>query len=207
MSKSFDKIIKSNVDQDILLFLKFAYFGNTSNPLEAASRSAYHDLMRTIRFYDLPQSDRWEMREKVNKVLKEEIDWLDLSHIKSQSVFDSWHRKLSDEIKMIYQSYGIEFSYGQAQKWINMTIKYLYILEVQSFDGVFEYLHIPIDNYIYDSVENLLGIPTPKQAWSRLDDYDWYLYYQEAIREKLSGISPLRWEFREWLNAVQKKGD
>ena len=108
---------------------------------------------------------------------------------------------------MIYQSYGIEFSYGQAQKWINMTIKYLYILEVQSFDGVFEYLHIPIDNYIYDSVENLLGIPTPKQAWSRLDDYDWYLYYQEAIREKLSGISPLRWEFREWLNAVQKKGD
>ena len=163
--------------------------------------------MRTIRFYDLPQSDRWEMREKVNKVLKEEIDWLDSSHIKSQSVFDSWHRKLSDEIKMIYQSYGIEFSYGQAQKWINMTIKYLYILEVQSFDGVFEYLHIPIDNYIYDSVENLLGIPTPKQAWSRLDDYDWYLYYQEAIREKLSGISPLRWEFREWLNAVQKKGD
>ena len=207
MSKNFDKIIKSSVDQDILLFLKFAYFGNMSNPLEAASRSAYHDMMRTIRFYDLPQSDRWEMREKVNKLLKEEIDWLDSSHIRSQSVFDNWHRKLSDEIKMIYQSYGIEFSYGQAQKWINMTIKYLYILEVQSFDGVFEYLHIPIDNYIFDSVENLLGIPRPKQAWSRLDDYDWYLCYQEAIREKLSGISPLRWEFREWLNAVQKKGD
>ena len=131
MSKNFDKIIESSVDQDILLFLKFAYFGNMSAPLKAASRSAYHDMMRKIRFYDLPQSDRWEMREKVNKVLKEEIDWLDSSHIRGQSAFDSWHRKLSDEIKMIYQSYGIEFSYGQAQKWINMTIKYLYILEAQ----------------------------------------------------------------------------
>lgn len=38
------------VDSKILDFLKMLYFGITDNPFETASRSAYTDMCRTIRF-------------------------------------------------------------------------------------------------------------------------------------------------------------
>ena len=84
-----------------------------------------------------------------------------------------------------------------------MTIKYLYILEVEgyTFDSVFEDLHIPIDKYILKGVEDELNIENPRVPWSKWDNYDeLYLKYQNAIRERLreKGISPLRWEFENW---------
>lgn len=98
------------------------------------------------------------------------------------------------------------------KKWVNMTIKYLYILEVEgyTFDSVFENLHIPIDNYVFDAVEKELGIKRPVDAWSKFDKKE-YLKYQEDIRGELrkKNISPLIWEFENWLKEAQedKKAD
>ena len=46
------------------------------------------------------------------------------------------------------------FYYGQAQKWLNMTLKYMYLLgfwddDLKRFSKV---LHVPIDNYIIEAV-------------------------------------------------------
>lgn len=89
-----------------------------------------------------------------------------------------------------------------------MTIKYLYILEVYSFDSIFEYLHIPVDKYILEVADKKLGIDKPTTAWSRWDNYDEYLKYQNDIREKIC-TAPLRWEFKTWLGKAQedKKDD
>lgn len=78
-----------------------------------------------------------------------------------------------------------------------MTIKYLYILKDYTFDSVFEDLHIPIDKYILKGVEDDLEIKRPVDAWSRWDNYDEYLKYQNDIREKIC-TTPLRWEFENW---------
>lgn len=208
MSKIKDDIMKTEVDKDILDFLKAIYFGDFTDPLIAASSRAYRDMNRTIRFNGLPNHDRILLREKVNDIFKTEISKLNSDIITSQDEFDSWHHSVSDKIKSLYLDKNldkkIKFTYGHAQKWINMTIKYLYMLEADSFDDVFEFLHIPIDNYVFDIASDSLGIARPKLPWSKWDDYEgMYLHYQHLIREKIAIGTPLRWEFRYWLKAAR----
>lgn len=196
-------------DEELLKFLKFSYFGDLSNSIHAASKRAYRDMNRTIRFNELSTDEiRLELREKVNNVFENEIKKLIGNNITNQKEFDEWHCDVCKMIKSFYLNEGIEFTYGQAQKWINMTIKYLYILKEYSFDNVLKYLHIPVDNYIFDAVEKELEIDRPKEAWSRWDNYDEYLKYQNDIRKKLKeekkDISPLRWEFKIWLEKAQE---
>lgn len=199
-----DKITSVNVDKDILDFLKAIYFGDISDPLKAASSRAYRDMNRTIRFNGLPDATRLELREKVNCIFVKELSALNSNYIKSQQAYDDWHRQICDEIKILYQESGIAFTYGHAQKWLNMTIKYLYVLGIDSFDDVFEYLHIPLDNYVFDIAQDTLGIKRPTAVWSSWDDYEeQYLRYQKDIREKITEETPLRWEFRFWLKAAR----
>lgn len=194
-----EKIKKILVDQDILQFLRGVYFGNFADPLLAASSRAYRDMNRTIRFYGVADEVRWNLRNQVNQVLREQVAWLTPQNIRSASDFDGWHQEVCSQIKRIYVAQGITLTYGQAQKWVNMTIKYLYMLEVNDFAGIFQYLHVPLDNYIFDIAHDALGIARPKQAWSRWDSYqDQYLQYQYLLRAKLGSQAPLRWEFRNW---------
>ena len=87
-----------------------------------------------------------------------------------------------------------------------MTIKYLYILNDHTFDNVFDFLHIPVDNYIFKAAKEKLGIDNPKKPWSKLDETE-YFEYQKAIREELKKrkYSPLCWEFENWLNEAEKE--
>ena len=202
MTKEKDEIVETKVDKDILNFLKVAFFGNFTDPIKVASSRAYRDMNRTLRFNGLPDATRFALREKVNAVFDAELPKLKSDSITNQDKFDAWHRNVSNKIKKLYLDKGVKFTYGHAQKWINMTIKYLYMLEANSFNDVFEFLHIPIDNYVFDIARDLLGIKKPKAVWSSWDNYnEQYLYYQNLIREKITTGTPLRWEFRCWLKA------
>lgn len=86
-----------------------------------------------------------------------------------------------------------------------MTIKYLYLLEYSDFAKVFDFLHVPLDNYVFDIAEESLGIKRPVIAWSRCDDYNGqYLAYQNEIRKKMTYYEPIRWEFKYWLKSGRK---
>lgn len=199
-----DKIEKNivSVDEDILKFLKAAYFGDFSDCYKAACNRAYRDMNRTIRFDNLLDEDREDLKNEVKEKLKDEIKD-NLNKISSQKEFDVWHKKVCDRIKEIYKGKEITLTYGQAQKWINMTIKYLYVLEPETFDGVFEFLHIPIDNYVLKIAKEELDVKKIEGAWSKLDDYNEYLNYQKNIRNKIGESVPLRWEFENWLKAAK----
>ncbi|MEG0169755.1 MAG: hypothetical protein RR658_06935 [Anaerorhabdus sp.] len=54
-------------------FLKALYFGAYTNPYEAASRRAYRDMNRTIRFSDLEVTARETIRKIIYEKLKTEI--------------------------------------------------------------------------------------------------------------------------------------
>lgn len=204
MTKEKDEIVETKVDKDILDYLKAIYFGDLTDPLKVANSRAYRDMNRTIRFNGLPDATRLALREKVNAVFDTELTKLKSDSITSQDEFDAWHHSVSDKIKKLYLDEGVKLTYGHAQKWINMTIKYLYMLEANSFDGVFEFLHIPLDNYVFDIARDLLGIARPKVAWSSWDNYDeQYLCYQNLIREKITTGTPLRWELRYWLKVAR----
>lgn len=199
------KITYTTVDADVFNFLKVIYFGEITNPYEAASKRAYLDMNRTIRFGGMPEGIRTELRSSVTALLENEIRRLSSENISSQKDYDSWHRVRCAEIRSIYRDNGIEFHYGQSQKWLNMTIKYLYILGECSFDGIFEYLHVPLDNYLFDVAQKELGIPRPKIAWSRWDDYTGqYEAYQSALRARILDFPPLRCEFKYWMMEARK---
>lgn len=207
---------KTNVNEELLEFLKFSYFGNLKNPIEAASNRAYRDMCRTLKFDVLPKDTKAtiisDLKEAVNVIFKEEIPIINEGGITSPEKFDSWHCKVCENIKLLYNEKGIEFTCGQAQKWVNMTIKYLYILKDYNFDSVFEYLHIPVDKYILEIANKKLGIDAPTNAWSRWDNYKEYKDYQKAIRKKLKektreksdiDTPPLLWEFKNWLEVAK----
>ena len=221
--------VKNKIDEkDILEFFKYSYFGDLNISIELASNRAYRDMCRTLNFDILPKKDKdttiSNLKEDFNFIFRGKISIINDGSIKSQKEFDTWHHGLCDNIiekcKKIEKykktdegkEEKIQFTYGQAQKWVNMTIKYLYMLEVEeySFDNVIKWLHIPIDNYIFDAVEKKLEIKRPVDAWSRWDNYDEYLKYQNDIREKIrekidTDTPPLCWEFKTWLEKAQEE--
>ena len=191
--------------EDILHFLKVAYFGNIDNVYDAASKRAYRDFCRTIRsqrFKEASYESKEGFRQDVTDYMRTKIDGLKGITNKKQEVFDAWHTDVCNGIIDRFP-YGIMY-YGQAQKWINMTFKYLYVLEesVHRDAWYFPFLHIPMDNIIINvAVENQL-IERPIVRWSRWTENQ-YKTYQTALKtaihkSKGDDFPPLLWEFRNW---------
>lgn len=193
-----------SVDKDVLDFFKVIYFGAITDPIVAASNRAYRDLNRTIRFKNMPQQKRESLRNMVTMLFKEEIPSIVNNGVNDQNMYDSWHHRICKKIRTYYRDAGVEFYYGQAQKWLNMTMKYLYIIGEYTYDGIFQYLHIPIDNYVFSVAHQELGISHPKVSWSRWDDYKGqYMAYQSALRSQIQSYYPLRWEFKFWMKEAR----
>lgn len=198
----------TKVDKDALDFLKVIYFGAITDPYEAASFRAYRDFNRTLRFGDMADEARIDLRKQATEILRERISNIAEETHMTQETFDTWHKETCGLIRQPYVKAGIEFSWGQAQKWLNMTIKYLYIVGTCTFDGVFQFCHIPVDNYVFEIAHKELGVPVPKVRWSRWSDYDsQYMTYQKELRSRIKDCDPLRWEFKYWMKEARHLAD
>lgn len=193
------------VDKDVISFLRAIYFGSYKDAYEAAGNRAYRDMNRTIRFGGMETKKRNYLRSEIIKLLHTEISQLISKPCSGQEVFDEWHCSVCSKIKSLYRKEGVPFTFGQAQKWVNMTCKYLYIIGETDFANCFAYLHLPLDNYIFEAAKRKLGISKPGIAWSRWDDYySEYLCYQQELRSRIKNIEPLRWEFANWLKVARE---
>ncbi|MCM1227469.1 MAG: hypothetical protein NC320_08620, partial [Clostridium sp.] len=139
-----------------------------------------------------------------------------------QSAFDSEHNRICEEIIKAYFEIS-EFTYGQAQKWLNMMLKYVLLIEG---DFVLKsYLHIPVDSYIMQTV----GSDNPKlkhclklecvpkkdgavgkysesssKPWSKWN-YDEYTAFHNTVRTAVSESncsSPIEWENEAWIEVA-----
>lgn len=142
------------------------------------------------------------------------------------SDFDEWHEVKCEEIinfmnnsidKSNTEILKEKFTVGQAQKWVNMTLKYLWLLDALP-DNIDENdLHIPIDSYIieiaYDNknkFDNALGLEEkPKESWSKLSEYEDYFGIQKEIREAIKTNTtnetiPIKWESLAWIEVAEK---
>lgn len=189
----------TSVDTKILDFLKMLYFGVTDNPFEAASRRAYTDMCRTIRFNG-KNGDM--LRKAINVLLEERIQ--EIVSINSMEGFTKWHCSVCNRIVEIYEEEGIKFYIGQAQKWVNMTLKYLYVLVPDVIEPFYRFLHIPLDNYIMEIAKKQYGVPSLPCAWSRISDYREYLDYEEMLMEVIGEV-PLDWEFAKWVESARRQ--
>lgn len=74
----------------------------------------------------------------------------------SRAAFDLWHQNTCDSLIELANSlelnlfkYESFFSYGHAQKWVNLSLKNMFVMGLwHNLDGIEEYLHVTIDSYI-----------------------------------------------------------
>lgn len=163
--------------EDYLEFCKICLCKNR-DMTEGAMSLAYHDMQRTIHgIGHFKRRDK--MKSDMREDIKSAIDTLlsSNSDIISQDRFDRWHRELADKLIETVKRHvnnpsenedgkaqeitedtarkkpDIRCSYGQAQKWINMTLKYLSVFEHDTYKAYYPYFHVPLDKYVLTYLE------------------------------------------------------
>lgn len=175
-------ITESNIQK----FYRISLFGNESDPVTAATKRAYRDFCRTVDFKE--KSDHSKAIETVVSSFRSRLT--KLSEIQSVEGYDKWHKELGEEIKKSFEDHAI-LKVGQVQKWINMTMKYLIILDQDAVKRIEHFLHVPIDSIILkkSGKASFFG-QTP---WIRIEEYGDYMNFQRELRDEHE--SPLAWGF------------
>lgn len=165
--------------------------------IDLAMTKAYRDLMRTIRGFAY-NPDHDTIIRNARQTLHASVITILFAEINTQAEFDELHKAACNELISAFS--GQTFTVGQAQKWLNMTFKYLHLLDYPDVQNVYEYCHIPIDSYMLN-ITNY----TMSKAWSKLNDYSEYLEYQTWFRNTYPNDIPLDKEFYLWLEESKKQ--
>lgn len=150
-------------------------FYNDEDCCSWASNKAYLDMNRTMTFKDIPKNDSQQEKDRVDKQRKE---WRDKvteairnGFSNQTNDFERWHRDICTKLIEVYgngqlvsrdgkkrTNTSTGLMYGQAQKWVNMTLKYLWLLNrlnlindpnISTFIKKHEKtFHVPLDSYI-----------------------------------------------------------
>ncbi|NOU46120.1 MAG: hypothetical protein HOO86_03555 [Bacteroidales bacterium] len=183
--------------KDLENFWIRCYLSPSTDLENAAIDRAYLDFNRTLHGIGKEQSD--DKLNDLKSVMKKIVLELLTMTFKNQDDFDRWHETKCAELVKAFQDISNHPLYiGQAQKWINMTLKYLFALGENRIKGIsrnYEYFHFPIDNIIQEKLVKR-GIPKIDIPWSRINNYGKYLKYQCLVREKFAGQIPIEVEFR-----------
>lgn len=214
-----------------------------------AGKKAYLDMNRTLNFIVSTKDAKDKKTEKsiakTREGLRNQAIEKMFDHFKEVNEdYDEWHNNICKNIIKIYceklktkskeKIEKCDMTVGQAQKWVNMTVKYIWLVcSVYGTSDIFhyyenlmkqeKYFHIPLDHYILDYVklncidkdENLSeeiknGLTAIKKVWSAIPDFESYNKYQEALRklimnEEVNYHSPLEWELVHWHEAIKSE--
>lgn len=203
------------------------------------ARRAYLDLARTLTYQkkktgandnqqtDAEQKENTAFKEDICVCLGERISAFlgsqKSNNTLSRDEFNKWHDDVCSCItacgeksadlacRQSKKKENKQFYYGQAQKWLNMTLKYMTLLNVEEVLNVRDLLHVPIDQYILKAAaeeknrgeHSLKKMIAPKnhngddkadkliyfsdgttQPWSQLNRLD-YIDLQKDIRREI----------------------
>ena len=179
------------------------------------AKAAYNDLCRTLEYKDEYKTTGKKVKVKESAINNICIDLVQAINKDGQTVSDSEKlfsvffndKKMDDQILKEYlKEYKSKdkelkneqkFHFGQTQKWVNMTLKYLYLLGiVENPDN----LHIPIDSYILKAM-NQKNISIHNKVWSQFsyEDYiELYGLYEKEINEPY-----INWEHTAWIKQAE----
>jgi len=190
----------SNIElQEYWIFLYLKYSNKTL--VEACIDRAYLDVCRTMHGIS-KKNKKAEKLKELKQLMKMICDEITLNKFKSQNQFDEWHKKKCYLLKTQFKK-KLEFdlNIGQAQKWINMTLKYMFVLgdsRIKNISMNYKHFHIPIDNIILDNLSRK-GINKFDLSWSMVDNYETYLNYQKSVRSSFSTKIPMDVEFKSYM--------
>ncbi len=198
---------------------------------EWASDRAYLDMNRTMTFKEVASKDKKNEKDIENqrKAWRDDVTGIiEQSLLKIDCEFDEWHKetciaiiryygedKLVEKIGNKRTQTPTNLTFGQAQKWLNMTLKYLWLLyrlgmlEDKYSEIVAKYekdFHVPLDSYILRYVAKIKkkGVAPENNElgnadfsrywklfsaeWSKIqeDNCDDYYNYQVEIRNAIA---------------------
>ena len=227
-------------------FLLYSYFGIVNEEvmeeedvaLKCAHR-AYLDLCRTIEFNEELKGIKGS-EEKCSKYIKAEfcniICLTIVSQIKevlynNEKSFDDKHKTICSNIitkanSVMFKWKNEEYekilvndlTYGQVQKWLNMTLKYLYLLGVwkDELSSLKDELHIPVDSFVMEAANKddrfKVNIPyknkegkgkyseNNSKPWSGWD-FKEYVDFQNSFKN----CSRIEWESENWIKIAQER--
>lgn len=172
---------------------------------EGAAHKAYADMARrTLRIKE-NSKERIALKKIATKILRQAVE--DLKN--DSSDFPKWHEK---SCNALIACYGGQISYGQAQKWLNMLLKYLYVYDVNGYETLFSSregiaaLDMPVDSKVIEALHRKYNVKRPTAGWS-VWDRNTYRAYQAAARSALQNASdienpderlPFYWELIHW---------
>lgn len=208
--------------------------------IKKAVRRAYRDASSHVLSIKEGKDD-----SKKNPCKKEEAISAVVYEVKSinndYNNYECWHSHVCKDLtERIYNTYEVDykgddrtFSYGIAQKFVNMTIKYLVILytvmkamdtdkanrnyikfyekNLKKYEQDF---HIPIDGYILESVskdkaeilKNVIVKEKKKvKAWSKWEENDYNSFQAELKKIKAKDEYPLDWEGKTWIEIAKSR--
>lgn len=219
-------------------FLMFSYFGIDFNDtfntiLESAIKVAYNDATMQGAYNALEKQNAEEIDyDKVAKRLKRAIENL----LGNSLEYKGWHNTICTDLVEFYKDVKFKdkklkvekpaFSYGNAQKWVNMTMKYLYILseifleykndciEYKKIKELYKYFQVPVDSFIIESVWNDKNVALPiveknllkngtRGAYSSEKVIPWSKWDKSSYEKFKNSLqiskSPLDWEHEAWI--------
>ena len=180
--------------KNIIDFWLRVYFDLSESYEIAAIKRAYRDFNRTLEDFPKDENERAILRNNWINILVQQLEKLKATKFSNQEEFTIWHQ--STCYKLCTEN-PYKLNQGQAQKWINMTLKYLFAMGEENVSGIsqnYEYFHVPIDNIIMEKLSQR-GIAKFPVAWSKIKDYDSYHKYQIEIRNLFKGRIPMDVEF------------
>ncbi len=175
-----------------------------NKPVQAISeivQLGYLDVNRTLRGIELEQSRIFKdtVISFINNLLA--------SPPENQEDFDLLHRTCCE--KCLDSQGRAQIHYGQAQKLLNMSLKYLYneyavyrgkVNQFRFPDNNLEhFFHLPIDSQIRDFLtDNCHFIAPARLPWSQWN-YEHYISFQCQLRQRLNPqYSPLEIDYMLW---------
>ena len=218
-------------DEQKAVFLMRVFLGVKNPPIdwyEVAVRLAYTTFMRTLTGY--AKSKTKTGQPKASEYLRDRLeDYFKTYTITSQKDFDDWHKETCENLIDKFGTWGVDskLTYGQAQKWVNISFKYLYAFTlfgccIKGFPAEIvvekmKYCHLPLDNIVICSLSkteikelkkkdskwkiNKKSWTYDGRSWSKLTETD-YITIQKELREVFGdtrkGQTMLQIDFDIW---------
>ncbi len=192
-----------DVKQLSMNFLLDCAFGQHEDLITAAIDKAYVDMAaHTLKVFKKDEyNEKWACRYNATRIIREAIE----KYSQNVVTFEEWHKKVIVDIK---NQYDDRLQEGQAQKWLNMTIKYIFVLkEILGEDDerlicVRDFInhtdegdyYAPIDSYILKGAKIKV-----EKSWSTMDYEDY-----EKLRISLGEEKDFLWEMESWGEFAKK---
>lgn len=235
-----------------LNFLLFSYFGITlkdvrdsSKLIDVAIKKAYSDATIQGAYNAMFAKGMSEAKKASEDAQSDCIKYIkdalkELSNIHNPKDFNEWHHTICQNIIDIYadklnSEKETFFSYGNAQKWVNMTLKYLYLMcgVLSEYEpGINEFminigdtivriaphLHVPVDSYILEGLWETDVVLPLREGKNRNKDYSsekvvpwsqWdetqYKEFHKTLQQYVKDKVPLIWENETWITVAQNR--